>query len=210
MFREARHPRYRSQHAQDLFLDNFVFHGKRDGTFVEIGAFDGVSLSNTYYFETELGWRGLCVEPNPSKFAQLVANRSSPCVHCGISAAGGVLEFLQLPGDLALGSGFLEFYSPTSAFSRERPAGSTVLSVPTRRIMDLLREHGLTRIDYLSIDTEGADFDILQGIDFAKCDITALSIENSGWEERIATYMDGKGYRLAAVLGADEIYVRRV
>src|SRR5258706_11369284 len=64
----ARHPPYYSQHSQDRFVDNFLLHGKRGGVFVDVGAYDGVALSNTYYFEKELGWQGICIEPNPMAF----------------------------------------------------------------------------------------------------------------------------------------------
>lgn len=209
LFSAARHPRYYSQHAQDLFLDSFVFHGERGGTFLDIGAYDGVTLSNTYFFEKALGWSGVCVEPNPSVYAILKEQRTSLCLNCGISAEPGELDFMQLPGDLALGSGFVKFYGSDSEFARRRPIGSLMLTIPTKRIMDVIAQAGLSAIDYLSIDTEGADFDILKSIDFDRYRIRALSVENSGWEERISVYMKRRDYRLAIVLGNDEIYIRQ-
>src|ERR1700730_1429338 len=67
--------RYFSQTGQDKFLNERVFGAKRDGTFVDIGAADGVFLSNTYFFEKELAWCGVCVEPRPEAFSRLVASR---------------------------------------------------------------------------------------------------------------------------------------
>jgi len=208
IFAGARHPRYHAQHAQDLFLDHLVFHGRRGGVFVDIGAHDGEALSNTCYFERELGWSGLCVEPNPAVFGRLRANRRCACLNCGISDRAGTLAFLQLPGELEMGSGFVEHYDPRSAFAARPPPGARRLEVPVRRLMDVLAEHGMRRVDYLSIDTEGADFAILRSIDFSACDIAAVSVENGGCEERMATFMKARGYRLAAVLGADDIFVR--
>ena len=54
---------YYSQIQQDFLLDTVVFHGLRNGTFVDVGANDGVSLSNTLTFERDRGWTGLCIEP---------------------------------------------------------------------------------------------------------------------------------------------------
>ena len=199
---------YYSQVGQDRFLDDFVFHGRRGGVFVDIGAYDGVAMSNSCYFERELGWRGLCVEPNPVRYSRLVENRRSQNVNCGVGAREGMMKFLQLPAHLDLGAGFLDYYDPQSAYVKEQPVGSAVIDVPVRRLTDLVSRAGLAKIDYLSIDTEGADFDIIRSIDFEVLDVSAISVENSGWEERIAAYMGAKGYRLVAVLGNDEIYLK--
>src|SRR2546428_3922916 len=99
---------YHSQHAQDRFIDIFLLHGKREGVFVDVGAYDGVALSNTYYFEKELGWSGLCIEPNPLAYERLARTRKCLSLNCGVGANEKTLEFLKLPGDLDLGGGFIQ------------------------------------------------------------------------------------------------------
>eukprot|EP00966_Prymnesium_polylepis_P335260 7390625-Prymnesium_polylepis.1 len=66
-----------AQYGQDLKLDVLLNHA-RDGTFVEIGGYDGETFSNTLFFERHRGWRGLLVEPNPFTFRQLLS-RSRNC-----------------------------------------------------------------------------------------------------------------------------------
>src|SRR2546426_6776147 len=95
----AAHPRYYSQHSQDRFIDNFLLYGKREGVFVDVGAYDGVALSNTYYFEKELGWTGICIEPNPIAYESLVKNRKCLSLNCGVGGREALLEFLKLPPD---------------------------------------------------------------------------------------------------------------
>ena len=67
---------YYSQSGQDHFIDTFVLNRKTNGVFVDVGANDGVNLSNSYYFEEKRGWTGLCVEPNPLLFNLLVLNQA--------------------------------------------------------------------------------------------------------------------------------------
>src|SRR6266849_2588341 len=91
------------------FIADFLLHGKRDGVFVDVGAYDGIALSNTYYFEKELGWSGICIEPNPLAFESLSQNRKCVSLNCGVGGQEELLEFLKLPGDLDLGSGFIRY-----------------------------------------------------------------------------------------------------
>jgi hypothetical protein len=65
--------KYYSQIRQDRYID-FFFSKKRNGVFVDIGANDGVTLSNTYFLEKERHWTGICIEPIPSSFEKLKAN----------------------------------------------------------------------------------------------------------------------------------------
>ncbi len=208
-------PPYYSQHGQDRFVDNFLLHGKRDGVFVDVGAYDGVALSNTYYFEKELGWQGICIEPNPLAFEKLSRNRQCASLNCGVGGQEEVLEFLKLPGDLDLGSGFVKYFNESSYYkdpafiAKVTSDGGELVNIPVRRLNDLLAEHDVTRIDYLSIDTEGADFEVLSAIDFNKVEIEVIGIENSCFGDRIISFLSRRGYDLKAVLGRDEIYLKK-
>ena len=106
----APHPRYFSQHGQDLFVDNFLFRGRRNGYFVDVGAYDGVTYSNTCFLERELGWQGVCFEANPRAYAKLAAARRCSTVNAGVGATPRSLKFLSLPETGEMGSGFLDFY----------------------------------------------------------------------------------------------------
>jgi FkbM family methyltransferase len=209
------HSLYYSQHSQDRFVDNFLLHGKRDGVFVDVGAYDGIVLSNTYYFEKELGWSGICIEPNPLAFESLSRNRKCISLNCGVGGREEPLAFLKLPGDLDLGSGFIRYFDDSSIYKdpafieRIKGDGGEVINVPVRRFNDLLKANQVTRIDYLSIDTEGADFEILSSIDFNTFDIQVIGIENSCFGDRIISFLSKRGYDLKAVLGGDEIYMKR-
>src|SRR3974390_100826 len=81
---EKRMPPYYSQIGPERNLKGGAFCGKRNGVFVDVGAYDGISFSNTLMFERELGWTGLCIEPNPDVFPRLIENRSATCLEIAI------------------------------------------------------------------------------------------------------------------------------
>ena len=86
-----------SQDGQDIFLTQELFKGKTDGIYVDIGANDGVTLSNTKLLE-DLGWEGTCIEPIPSSYEKLVKSRKSNNLNIAISKDLGDFEFLQIDG----------------------------------------------------------------------------------------------------------------
>ena len=146
-----------SQLGQDLWvLEKSAF--KHQGFFVEFGATDGVLLSNTYVLETEFAWTGLCAEPNPKMFAQLRNNRQ--CVVSDACIAGVSGEEV----DFIFAGAFGGMTRHCSAdLHRERRAAyasaGQVGRLVTISLDDFLRSHRAPyNIDYLSIDTEAANW----------------------------------------------------
>ena len=133
------------------------FSGRaQGGRFVEVGAFDGVTFSNSLFFEARRNWSGLCVEPNPVAFAKCQAARRSPCVNAAISQREGTAEFLQVEGQGAMLSGLTDNMDDRHhrrvARDSERQAR---IPVRTTRLDVLLREHDLNEFDLLMIDVVG-------------------------------------------------------
>jgi len=207
------HARYFSQYGQDLFVDSFLFRGRRGGFFVDVGAYDGVTYSNTCFLERELGWQGICFEPNPEAFRKLSAARNCAVVNAGIGPSQGSLQFLALPESIEMGSGFLDYFPQY----RRDPAwadlmlrnGATLSNIRVLEVNDAVASTGRTAIDYISIDTEGADFDILRALDLQRFDVEVIDIENNFFGDDICVYMDRCGYELRGILGSNEIYQKR-
>jgi hypothetical protein len=88
---------YYSQSQQDKFLYEKFFKDKKDGVFVEIGAYNGIVYSNTKFFE-ELGWSGICIEPIEDVFKELKKNRKAICIQGCISNKKGKSKFLRVKG----------------------------------------------------------------------------------------------------------------
>jgi FkbM family methyltransferase len=166
----------KSQLHQDLWVLAETGR-KRNGIFVEVGAFDGIQHSNTYLLEKEFGWSGILVEPNPDCLASLRKHRSAAISAKAISSERRTMSFVSVREEPALSS--LADHAWNDGHSTRR-ADSSVISVDAILLSDLLKEHGaIGHIDYLSLDTEGSEYDILSSFDFDQCEIDLISVEHN-------------------------------
>ena len=199
-----------SQSGQDRFLDEHVFHGKRGGTFVEIGGYDGVTGSNCLFFELLRGWSGLVVEPSPAQFAKAEAIRRVPCLQLAVADRAGAAEFLDVRAGYTQMSGLTASYADKTRATVEadpRHKGE-LITVTLTTLPEILDANGLAEIDYVSLDVEGGELAILSGFPFERYRITAWTIENNRADTLIPELMAGKGYRRTEALGVDDVYVR--
>ena len=185
-----------SQIGQDLWvLAKTGF--KRNGYFVEFGATDGVLLSNTLLLERQFEWRGICAEPHPRFFAQLQKNRACIVTNaCIAGQSGRQVEFI-----LADEYGGIADFAAADNHADKRDAfralGHT-MQVTTISLHDLLTMHNAPhRIDYLSIDTEGSEFDILKDFPFYQWHIQCITVEHnfSAIREPIQQLLEPLGYQ---------------
>lgn len=196
-----------SQFGQDRIVDRLL-GGKRDGTFADIGGFDGVTGSNTLFFELMRGWSGVLVEAAPRQFAKAQAVRRCACVPAAVGASAGDLDFMEVTAGFTQMSGFLDSYDPDLLKRVRADARHTevIHTLPVRPLGEILKEAGLTRIDYLSLDIEGGEMSVLRGFDFDAFDIDILSIENNARQTDLPRLMQDKGYSLIEFAGVDDLY----
>lgn len=185
-----------SQLGQDIWVLERTDY-KRNGFFVEFGATDGVLLSNTFLLETHFGWTGLLAEPNPDYFTDLKKNRSCQAFDACISArTGDEVKFVMAD----------EFGGMADYISRDHHADrrssyaqipDSVLVLTTVSLDDFLKQHEAPkRIDYISVDTEGSELDILSAFPFEEWDVQMWSVEHNFTEDRDRIYelMSSHGY----------------
>jgi FkbM family methyltransferase len=184
--------------------------GKRGGYFVEFGAANGVTFSNSYFLEREMGWTGALAEPNPEDLPSIMKNRSchvsNKCVHW---STGDTIEFLTA-GELSRIASEL----PGDKHERRRQEVGKVIEVETITLNDLLVDANAPRaIDYMSIDTEGSEFGILEAFDFGRWNVSCFSVEHnsSPLRESILKLMNANGYRRKwpQISAFDDWYVRQ-
>lgn len=204
---------YTSQCGQDKWVAEHLFSGLHGGVFVDIGAHDGLSFSNTWYLERELGWTGLAVEPIPRVFDLLCRNRRCRCIHACVGAREGLVPFRQITGYSEMLSGMLEAYDPRHLNRIEREIhehGGIIQDVQARSVSltRLLEDNGIGEIDYLSIDTEGAEYSILQTLDFERIRVRVIGVENNYRDYRIPELLLRHGFRFHSIVG-DEFYTGR-
>ncbi len=203
-----------SQYGQDVFVNEHFFKNKKNGIFVDIGASDGVLLSNTYFFEKSLEWAGICIEPRPDKFAELCKNRSCICVNGCIADQAGEQPFLFLEGYTGDLSGLVATYNQhhINRINNEliaRGGSHQLIKMPCYLLMDILKRCAINHIDYLSIDTEGSELSILRSINFNEVTIDIIDVENNYGDTEIAAFLIEQGYDLVAKIDCDEIYRRK-
>lgn len=200
----------RSQLGQDLWvLEQLGW--KKDGFFVEFGATDGVLLSNSWLLEKHFGWNGICAEPNPKLFERLSQNRSCTLSSACIYGKSGVkMRFV-----LADAFGGLEDHGRDDMHTDKRDAYAAVgdvIDVTTISLMDLLDQQGAPAvIDYLSIDTEGSELAILEGIDWRRYQFRCITVEHNFTEQRQGIYklLEAQGYQRQEA-AFDDWYIKNI
>jgi FkbM family methyltransferase len=204
-----------SQSGQDKILDTHVFKGYKRGFFVNIGAWDGVCFDNTLFFERELKWTGINIEPLPDRYQSLVENRPN-CKNFNIAVSdrNGDAEFLAITGDTSMLSGIKENYDPRhlDRIARETAALNTearTISVPVKRLDTLFKEQDVRRVHYMSIDAEGSEMNIIRSIDFNFTYIDVIDFENNYPDKTgpILEFLATKGYKRLPIAHGEDIFM---
>lgn len=199
-----------SQLGQDV-LAFLCTGGKRGGFFVEAGACDGIQDSNSWVLEKGFGWTGILCEPAEVWRDALKRNRA-----CHV-------DFRALWSRSGVALSFTEPASPSYATISEYASGdfhaglrehADEYSVTSVSLNDLLEQYGAPRfVDFLSLDTEGSEFEILSAVDFSSHEFGVICCEHnfSGTLEPIVSLLESHGYRylseLAEVSGGDAWFV---
>ena len=166
----------KSQNLQDLIaLDLFGF--KRKGVFIEAGACDGILNSNTFLLEKNYEWTGLLVEPISEYYIQLEQNRDVITSNVAISQVNNKqLDFLITANkDLSTLKGYED-----SDYHSENRKNYNIKKVSTKTLGQLIIENLQNiEIDFLSLDTEGSEFDIIKSLDFLNHRINVICVEHN-------------------------------
>lgn len=197
-----------SQHGQDMFVLNY-FDEMRDGYFVDLGASNPHTLSNTFMLESVYGWDGILVDGNERFVNLLKEHRSASHIrHAAIGpVVGKEIEFVN--------AGMLGGINELFPNDNERPVhkklnarrneavddGKTVI-MTTVSLTDILIECNAPRtIHYMSIDLEGAEIDIVKSFNFNNYDIRVISIEHNFRSDLLIKTMSGYGYHHTKLKG---------
>ena len=160
------------QNLEDVaVLERFFRRGPvpaTGGVFVEMGAFNGVTFSNTLALEHCLGWTGLLIEANPENYEQCRRNRPCVPVHHGGACMPPKRHIL------------IEKHRGGSSQVRNSSVDpALVVPVPCRPMSEILRKHGLTRINFFSLDVEGSELEVLKTVDWGSVAIDVLIVETT-------------------------------
>ena len=178
-----------SQNYEDLIamylLDKNKFQYPIENFFVEIGAFDGITYSTTKYFEDCLNFNGIAIEASPGNYEKLKKNRKCIVLNYAVDCVSGESKKLKEDG---VYSKFVE--------SEDE---SNFTKVMTKSVREIFEEFNCPlNIDFVSIDTEGNEYEILKGIDLEKYNIKILCIEtnfDNNKSQLIKTHLSKYGYQ---------------
>jgi FkbM family methyltransferase len=202
---------YYSQYGQDEFLNKVIFNNKRKGFFIDIGAHDGVMINNTLFFEKHLDWDGVCIEPNPNVFRKLTQNRKAENLNVCIGNDNRTVKFTQIEGYSEMLSGITEKYDKRHVDRIKNEVatlGGNVQEIEVEMItLESVESIRDKMIDFISIDTEGNEYDIIKSINFNVLDIKSLVIENNYSDNQIANYLESFGFKKIYKLKGDEIFI---
>jgi FkbM family methyltransferase len=186
---------------QDMWVALAVKPGKRDGFYVDVGSADGVQNSNTYVFD-RWGWKGICIDPFPTNiekrtcqiFRQPVFSESGKKVQFRVAGEnGGIVDTMNRYKDSNSQAPLVEFITAT--------------------LDEILEKAKAPRhIDYLSIDVEGAELNVLQGFSLDKYEVDALTIEHNNEpvkREAMRQLLERNGYERVRSWVVDDWYVRK-
>jgi FkbM family methyltransferase len=203
-------PSSKSQFSQDLFvLDHLNF--KENGFFVEFGACDGIKLSNSWLLEKKFNWQGILVEPAKFFEEKIKANRSCSIeLKCVAKKSGDKIIFHETSDkELSTASNFIS--SDRHHLARKLSKNYEVLTIS---LNDLLDKHSCpSKFDYLSIDTEGSEFEIIEEFNFEKHTPKIITIEHNYINEKrnkIYNLLIKKSYKrvFKEISNCDDWYIK--
>lgn len=198
--------KYFAQFGEDRILDQ-IFK-KLDGCCVEVGGFDGVTGSNTYFFEKK-GWRCLVVEPMPDFCKKIKDVRSCEVAQLAASDKEGEVVFYVAVGVETLST--IEYEE--THFDRIKSLSShevEKITVKTERLDNILLSRGLNNIDFLTIDVEGHEMSVLEGMDFSRITPRIVIIEDNsnGLDKKVRRFMEAAQYKRFKKTGCNDWYVK--
>lgn len=196
---------YYSQIGQDQFFIENIAKGKRGGTFLDVGAHDGIATSNTYALETHFDWTGICIEANPRLADACKKNRpKSTVMQAAVWSEQKEITF-ELPSS---GNDFLSRIGGISHnenyfaadFAQEETIAMTAM--PLRDLLPPGKQH----FDYFSLDVEGAELEALKGIDWSTTSFGYIALEfgyRNDFLNEIIGFLKSKNYEIFRINNFD-------
>ena len=208
-----------SQMGEDLHIQRILNsrYGKKitdKGFYLDVGAFHPFKYSNTFKFY-ELGWRGINIEPNPENFKLIEKYRPEDInLNMGVSEKKQVLKYWKYD------RGAFNTFSEAEATELNKRGDLTlekVLEIETDSLQNILTKHlpDNTPIDFISIDVEGLDFQVVKSFDLETFKPNIICIEenmliyNHFSESDIYKYLNDHNYKLQTIIGKSNIYIRK-
>jgi len=208
-----------SQCQEDIYIFNLFEKHKKEhllnGIYIELGALDGVLYSNTKMFQDHFGWKGILIEPHPTQFHSLVKNRPNNFLfnHL-VSNSTDTLKYKFFENQHTAVSGientmpdnhFVEFFNEENSHLSQN-----VIYIKPRTLTDIVKSTKISHIDFMSLDVEGHEYEVLLSWDFS-IPIDVILIEMLGGsqarEQLCRDILLNHGYKFHSIFKHNEVYV---
>lgn len=198
-----------SQYGEDLLVESLL---PAKGFYIDVGAYDPVILSNTYNLYQLRGWQGILIEPNPVLAGRLRFRRPRDIVvEAALSVRDGNADY-QLSGCLQPGGDSMNRLVSASPAGGHQTKNASIIQVRTTTLGRVIEEYlpRSIKVEFLSIDVEGCDLDVLKHNDWNRCRPTIIAIEahTKKAEAEISRYLRTRGYTFVARMVLTLIYQR--
>ena len=197
-------PPYFAQFGEDRILAE-IFSHRSFGTCVEVGANDGITHSMTYHFEL-MGWTCLLVEPIPELFRKITETRKCIAENCAASSSEGEVTFSF--AHVVPSMSTLELTKERRESILRAGGNPKEIKIRKRTLDNILAESGISEIDFISIDVEGHEMEVLKGFSINQYQPRIVLIEDNSHatDPSIPDFMRSKSYAIFKRTGVNDWY----
>jgi len=192
---------------QDKWVIEEIFNFKKEGFFLDLAATNGVIENNTFVLEYFFGWKGIAIEANDVFFNKLKKNRKCTCLNVVVGKNEKDVQFLETgPTGGIVGENYDNNFSKrTKLLNKLKEKIKTKKTKTLQKILD--ENNSPSIIDYLSLDVEGAETDILRNFDFNKYIFLSMTVERPTPE--LNKILFDNGYIFVKNFKVDSFYVHK-
>jgi FkbM family methyltransferase len=196
---------YVSQYEQDRVFEKLCYPNgdeSHNGIFLDVGAWDGVDISNTYMLEKKRDWRGLLIEPIPNKAEEAKHNRWSPVWNGCIWNKNGSTLFNHVQGYSEMLSSILNGIHPRHKERIDKDViehkqTTELINIPCMTLNEVMKVHNIKQADFLSLDVQTAELSVLQAYDPVKNPIKVIVLDTNGVNnDELSQWFKSAGYSL--------------
>lgn len=197
--------KFYSQQDEDKFIiQYFLDHRIEDGTFLEVGGHDGVEYSNTRTLEDYFGFKGILIEAREDMCEKMIKNRPG-CLCFNTAISNSDSKFIEFVGDNAMAGCVMNVETDLERFNNRNS-----YYVKNSKMSDVLNSSRFEHIDFMVIDVEGGEMDVVKSIDFSFpifCIIIEASTRHMETNRVVGDYLESKGFRYVVRQRGNEVWI---
>ncbi len=196
-----------------IFINWHEYLNYDNGFFIESGAYDGIFESNTKHLE-DRGWNGLLIEPSIDGYNLCKQNRKSISINCALVGPDYSLSFIEgcfKNLNPCSHVNYIPDYFSQHQINSTNQNADELVAVPAKTIQSIIDEYNIKNIDFWSLDVEGIEQTVMDGMDFNKNPPKYIRIETANFldrEERIYAYLNKRGYEFLGMASGNDCFYK--